>query len=419
MKNKEKSRKIITRLGAFTAAAVMCGYLAVGNINSFIPDAYASISSIKDDIEELKQQQEQLKNEINATRNNAALERENQAAIEAQITTTNATITKLDEYIAALGANITDLSEEIEQQEADIAQKEIEIDEGIDNFQQRIRALYVAGNTSMAEILMNSSDFYDMLMRTELMTSVAEHDDKMIKELLQLKSDYETQLTRLEENKAILESEKADYEAQCDEWYENLLYLEGLMQESEANLNELQQEEAAMQNELAELQRLEQVREQELAAAIEAAAAANRPYVGGTFTWPVPAFYTVTSGVGWRWGSYHKGIDIAQPGIAGNPIVAANDGTVIKVANTCPHNYGKYSNCCGNGYGRYVMIDHGGGYVTLYAHMTNALVYEGQTVSRGETIGTIGSTGHSTGAHLHFEIRLNNNIENPMNYFSR
>lgn len=415
----KKSAKLLKRICCVACALAICAFAATSDTTEFTLDAHASISSIKDDIEKLRQQQNQLKNEIESTRNNASLEKENQAAISQQIQTTNETISLLDEYIASLEGSIETLEGSIAEQEADIAQKEIEIDEGIDNFKKRIRALYVSGNTSMAEILMNSSDFYDMLMRTELMTRVAEHDDKMISDLLQLRNDYEVALQLLEEDKTSLEAEKLDYEAQCDEWNENLLYLNDLMNQSDAVLAEYEREEAAIKSQLEELQRLEREREQELENAIQAAAAANRPYVGGTFTWPVPGFYTITSGVGVRWGSYHKGIDISSSGIAGAPIVAANGGTVIKVANSCQHNYGKYSNCCGNGYGRYVMIDHGGGYVTLYAHMTNALVYEGQTVERGETIGTVGTTGHSTGYHLHFEVRLNSNIQNPMDYFTR
>ncbi len=418
-KRKINIKRLLSRAFALCLVGVICFSLIVIDETKIVPDVYASISSIQGEIDKLKQQQEALKAEINATRNDAALERENQQAIEEQIVVTNATIAKLDEYIATLQSQIVAKEQEISDQEIQIANKEQEIDEGIEKFKQRIRVLYVAGNTSMAEILMNSSDFYDMLMRTELISSVAKHDDEFITELINLKNSYENDLVKLEDAKATLEIDKATFEAQCDEWSDELLYLTDLMQQSQENLSQLEQEESAMQADLAALQQLERTREAELKAAIEAAEAANRPYVGGTFTWPVPRCYVITSGVGWRWGSYHKGIDISQPGIAGSPIVAANSGTVIKVAATCTHNYGKYSNCCGNGYGRYVMIDHGGGYVTLYAHMTDVLVSEGQVVTRGEQIGTVGSTGHSTGPHLHFEIRLKNNIENPMNYFSR
>jgi murein DD-endopeptidase MepM/ murein hydrolase activator NlpD len=137
----------------------------------------------------------------------------------------------------------------------------------------------------------------------------------------------------------------------------------------------------------------------------------NIQYDGSQFLWPSPGYYYISSNYGYRWGRLHKGTDIAGSNIYGTPIIAAADGVVSLV----DFNDG--------GYGYYVMVNHGnsGGnnYTTLYAHMASwPSVSNGQSVSAGDVLGYVGSTGRSTGPHLHFEIRVNGNAQNPMNYFS-
>lgn len=141
------------------------------------------------------------------------------------------------------------------------------------------------------------------------------------------------------------------------------------------------------------------------------------PTPSSYFGWPCPGFYTLTSGFGPRWGTHHSGIDISSGGIAGAPVVASMSGTVISVVTGCPHDYSKSSSCgCGGGYGNYVIIQHSDGYSTLYAHMSSVAVSSGQSVSQGQTIGYVGSTGFSTGPHLHFEVRINGNRVDPEQY---
>lgn len=142
------------------------------------------------------------------------------------------------------------------------------------------------------------------------------------------------------------------------------------------------------------------------------------PYNETQFAWPVPGFYYVSSGFGYRWGSTHKGIDVAGGGINGASVVASRSGTVIKVVSGCSHNYGKSSSCgCGGGYGNYVVIQHDDNtYSTLYAHMSSVNVSYGQYVSQGDVVGTVGSTGWSTGYHLHFEVMKNGTHVDPANY---
>ena len=122
--------------------------------------------------------------------------------------------------------------------------------------------------------------------------------------------------------------------------------------------------------------------------------------------WPVPHTHNITSYMEWRWGRMHNGIDIAGGGDYGQPFVAADGGTVI------------WSGDDGGGYGNYVMIDHGNGYITVYGHASELACSTGDYVSQGQTIGYIGSTGNSTGPHLHFEIRLNGDYQDPLGYVS-
>lgn len=126
----------------------------------------------------------------------------------------------------------------------------------------------------------------------------------------------------------------------------------------------------------------------------------------GVFMWPVPHTHNITSYMEWRWGRMHNGIDIAGGDDYGQPIVAADGGVVTFAGND------------GGGYGNYVMIDHGNGYMTVYGHASEICCSTGQYVNQGDTIALIGSTGNSTGPHLHFEVRLNGEYQNPLNYVS-
>lgn len=126
----------------------------------------------------------------------------------------------------------------------------------------------------------------------------------------------------------------------------------------------------------------------------------------GTFMWPMPYTHNITSLFEWRWGRMHQGIDISASGIYGQPIVAADGGTVI------------HSGDDGGGYGNYVVIDHGNGYQTIYAHCSSLAVSSGEYVSQGQTVGYVGSTGNSTGPHLHFEIKYDGTALDPLGFVS-
>ncbi|MGN1411418.1 MAG: murein hydrolase activator EnvC family protein [Oscillospiraceae bacterium] len=148
----------------------------------------------------------------------------------------------------------------------------------------------------------------------------------------------------------------------------------------------------------------------------------NNYITGGTFNWPVPNFYTITEYYevrSWNNQGMHYGIDISGIDVAGADIVSAEAGTVILAVNNCSHDYPKYSSCgCGGGFGNYVIVDHGGGYCTLYGHCQSVDVSVGDYVSRGQVIAHVGTTGYSTGYHLHFEVRYNGQRIDPLPFLS-
>ena len=150
----------------------------------------------------------------------------------------------------------------------------------------------------------------------------------------------------------------------------------------------------------------------------------NVVYNGDNFLWPTPTISRISSYYGWRWGRNHNGLDISN-GTYGAKVIAIADGVVTTYSNNCRHNYGKspLRTCCGNGYGNYITINHGtkdgNTYVAYYAHLSSIIVSQGQKVKKGQIIGYVGSTGRSTGAHLHFGIAVNGGWRNPMSYYKK
>ncbi len=296
---------------------------------------------------------------------------------------------------------------DLKEQELAARQEELElkIKETADTyalFKQRMRALYMNNNYSSAlEMLLGASDFTEFVMNSEASRRISEHDTQLIAKL-------EREQKEIEEIKAGIESDLAQLDLD--------------KQELDAKYNELALLYQEANNELSTAEALQSAKEDDYDKIIAELDAINaqwdalmgtgmQDYVGDYFAWPVPGFTWISSKFGWRtlYGrpNYHGGIDIAGAGIYGKPIIASDTGQV----RTAAYNAG--------GYGNYVIIDHGGNNWTVYGHMTQYIVYAGEWVSQGQTIGYVGSTGNSTGPHLHFEIRLNGQKVNPVDYVVR
>lgn len=421
-------KRIVSLLTALILVMTMIGYTDTTVITHADKQA-----DLEKELADLKEQQDKYENLLESAKDDLYEERQYQKTITAQIETTEEYIRTLVELMNEYDAEIAGIEAEIALIELDILEtqqlineQKIEIDENIELYEQRLRALYLSGNDSVASIILGATDFFDMLMKIELVTRVARYNDTLIQGLIDLKDSYENNRLMLEgkiaeRELAIAEvdNKKADTALLKADWESQLADLNALYEQSDERIEELKDERDAYEENLEEIEKEAEKLEEEIQKIIAEKARAN--YMGdlpeGSFLWPVPGYYYVSSEYGYRWGKLHKGLDIAGSGIKGEPITAANSGEVIFVINNCKHNYGKKKSCgCGGGYGRYCIIDHGGGYTTLYAHATDIIVKEGDHVTTGDVLGYVGSTGYSTGWHLHFEIRIDGKAKDPRKF---
>lgn len=442
MKLRQKFKRAVTLL---TVAAIVFSLVFYSG-SSVILRADEQ-KDLENRLEEIEKEREQTNKKIKDTQNDISKEKEYQEAIEKQIEDTEEYIRTLNDLIAeyndgieALEGDIASLEDEIAWLEGDIeiqriliSNKRAEIDENIVLYEQRLRAMYLSGNDSVASIILGATDFFDMLMKIELVKRVADYNNDLIKKLLSMKAEYEAaqlelenqhvelenRIAAIEETKEIAEGKRNDVVQLKEKWDSELSDLESLYKKSKKAIKELEEKEAAYKANQKELEKEAEETEKKIKKLIEEKSRAE--YMGdqplGTFIWPLPGYYTVTDHYGARWGTTHKGMDIAGSGCAGAKITAANSGVVIAVYNSCTHNYYKTKSCgCGGGFGNYCIVDHGGGYTTLYAHAEKMIVKEGQAVTTGDTLGYVGQTGFAMGYHLHFEVRVNGERRDPESF---
>ena len=342
--------------------------------------------------------------------------------------------------ISIVEQTIADKEEEIALKQVKIAELQAENRKNLEKFGKLARYMYMNNTSSQLPVLNGSDDWYDYFVYSDVVKNISGQNYEFMNALQQSIKDQEEMIAELNQNIVSLENEKAELEnqrAQCQSEaealdgeknelenyaYEKRNYLYGLAAENEdlkskinsleSDINKANAEMDAINDQIAELIRQQQAANQEDENYVD--------YSGDGLRWPLPTqYHWISTYFGydpWRSGM-HRGIDIGDGGIAGQGILAAQSGTVITASFTCSHNYGKYYSCgCGGGYGNYIIIDHGGGLSTLYAHCEALYVSVGQKVSKGDTIGAVGTTGWSTGYHLHFEVRENGVAVNPFNY---
>ncbi len=396
----------------------------------------SDIGEYANKLKDLARQQSLIQMQIEAAKKGIETEKTNQTEIQKKIDAVTAEINEMN-------ASMTALEIEIGANKRELAEAENDITEGVEGLKKRLRALYLAGTDSYTTVILESDSFYDVLMRMELIKRVAEHDDKMIDDLYKLQAQLDEKQEQLDAKQAAYDEQYKTLEAkkaELDELYhsteETLKLLEIKQKAFEKADEAFDLKKAQYESDLSSVLKTPggtTSRDEQVAATMELADAKldelhkwirqrekNGEEIGEdepsyTFGWPAPGAYNITSGVGARWGSYHQGMDIM--GNHGMDIVASDAGTVIRTNESCTHDYGKTASCgCGGGYGNYVIIDHGNDFITLYGHLTEVDVEVGQKVKQGEVIGKMGSTGFSTGDHVHFEIRYQGYIVNPAYY---
>ncbi len=386
----------------------------------------ASSSEIQKTLNDLKNQAQEIADQ------GAALQQE----IDANQSDTQTTIEKksdIDKQITITEAEIQNTNAQIQQYSLLIAEKQSELEDALarqaemnETYKARIRAMEENGTISYWSVLFKATSFSDLLSRIDSIHEVAEADQRMLDELdaiaREIEADrqsLEDEMAAQEEAKAALAEQEATLQAQRSEAdaylielaaaYDNLTdeYLANEAEE-EALRKEIMEAQAAYEAALSaeEAERLAQQNQNNVAGS--GSTSNVTPSTSG-FISPLPGGAYVTCAYGWRihptWGDrrFHYGVDLAAS--QGTPIYAIAAGTVTTAT------YGD-----ANGY--YVSISHGNGYGSVYCHMTNYIVSVGDSVSQGQVIGYVGSTGWSTGPHLHFEIHVNGSAVNPMDYIS-
>ena len=415
-----------------------------------IPMAIPTTVSAEDSISDLEQQLQQLEQEnqkyqkiLDDTKSDIAEKEEYKSALVSKVQV-------LDEKIAVTREKISSLNDDIKEKQDAYDKGLSEVEDQFDALANRLRILYMSGNATDLEIIFGAKDFSDLIDKMELVKSLANSDKELISEIQTKLDELSTKKKSLEADKKDLETQQASLKSDQDEFNKLISDNDEILKNLYASNSEAQNslESAALQSDEIEAKISEYYAAQKAAA--ERAAQASQSSSGSSsssssssssgssssgssssgsssvivpsgsgFAWPTPGFTYLSS----EWYEdrevyNHGGIDIAGAGIMGTPVVAAADGTVVATNSSCTHNWGKSYSCgCGGGYGNYVMISHAGGKMTVYGHLTSLTVSSGQSVSRGQVIGYVGSTGNSTGPHLHYECRLNGVRYNPMSEY--
>jgi murein DD-endopeptidase MepM/ murein hydrolase activator NlpD len=386
-------------------------------ISVIAPLAAGAVSQSEIDALEAQKQQitdkkNEIQNQINDLTAQQATYLERKAALDEQNELCREEIEIINEQIVMYNELVVKKKAEVEEA------KKVE-QEQAERLRVRMRAMEESGSVSYLSIVFQARTFSDLLSRIDFVSEIMEYDKWLEESYIaareyaqQVQAEYEATLKEKEEKQDELIARKAELEEQIAAANEMIKALEEDIDEFTAAYNENEAAEAAVQADIdamiAELQR------QEAAAAAAAAAAGNSNYSGsaygtGAYMWPVSTTVNVSSQFGWRihpiFGTerFHSGIDISA--YAGDSIYAADTGYV---------SIAQYS----SSYGNYVVINHGNGNTTLYAHMSSMAVSAGDYVTKGDTIGYVGSTGWSTGPHLHFEITSGGTRVDPLGYFS-
>lgn len=414
--------------------------------SSSIASLEAKAQKLKEENEKRKQQIAALDSNINENKEAMDLVKDQIDGVIDEINTFSNLITAKQEAIDKKLIDIANVEDSIANKEREIAQKQIKIAElqaenklNLEKFGKLARYMYMNNASSQLPVLNGSNDWYDYFVYSDVVKNISGQNYDFMKALQASIAEQENMIRELnqsietlEAEKLSLQQQKAEYEeeaANLAEEKKNLeydagqkrTYLNGLAAENRTLKDKIDGLEDEIAEANAQREKLNSQIE-ELIRQAQQGSGGGYDYSGDGMRWPLASnFHLITTYFGydaWRAGM-HRGIDVGNAGIKGAPIYAAQSGRVISVTNYCSHNYSKGWSCgCGGGYGNYIIIDHGGGLSTVYAHCQAIYVSEGAYVSKGDTIGEVGCTGWSTGFHLHFEVRENGVAVNPFNYVS-
>lgn len=375
---------------------ILCVVLA------FLIGSFSIISYVQaEEVPDLQTKQEELKNQIDE----ATGELEN---VQEKLSENLKQVQKLDERIASsqteleeLNTKITDLQNSIDEVEEKLKEAEEKYKRQKEILEVRLVAMYETSDTQYLDVILSSRSITDFLSNYFLITELANYDTELLE-------DMKEQKDKIELNKKKLDNTREQYAQIKQNQTKTAKILENTKIVRENYIAKLSDKEKDVQAQIDEYNRqFEEVNQEILSLALEGI---DTKYIGGELAWPIPGYTRITSKYGMRThpitGVYklHTGVDVSAP--MGANFVAANDGIVTKAG---------YNGA----YGNMVIIDHGGGVSTLYAHGSEIMVQVGDMVKRGETVVLkVGSTGYSTGPHAHFEVRLNGVVTDPLPYIT-
>lgn len=343
------------------------------------------------------------------------------------ITTQQQKIGEKENEIYLIEENIADKQTEIEQKQSEIEDLEAQNKENLKKFSKLIRALYMNNTSDTLPILEGSDDWYNFFTYVDVVQNISEQNMDFMNGLLddiheqeQLIDSLEKDITQLNSDKADLLDKKTELETELSDLQGKKAEVQQIADARTSDLYDISSDNQDLKNQMSQIRSeinasnedVEAINDaiKELIRAKQAENSGGTVYSSDGFRWPLDSnLQYITTQFGydaWRGGN-HYGIDVGNAGIGGKNIYAAQGGTVITA-------YGDGG--WHGGFGNYIIIDHGGGLSTVYAHCSAVTVSVGQTVSKGDVIGYVGTTGWSTGNHLHFETRVNGTAVNPFSY---
>lgn len=375
---------------------ILCGVLA------FLICSFSIISSVQaEEMTDLQTRQEELKNQINEASGELGEVQEDLSENLKQVQKLDERITNSQTELDELNTKIIELQNSIDEVEEKLKGAEERYNKQKEILEVRLVTMYETSDTQYLDVILSSRSVSDFLSNYFLITELANYDTELLEEM-------KIQKDEIELDKKKLDTTREQYATIKQNQTKTAKILENTKSVRENFIAKLSEQEKEIQAKIDEYNaQFEAVNKEILSLALEGI---DTQYIGGELAWPIPGYTRITSKYGMRThpitGVYklHTGVDVSAP--MGANFVAANDGIVTKAGYNAA-------------YGNMVIIDHGGGVSTLYAHGSEIMVQVGETVKRGETVVLkVGSTGYSTGPHAHFEVRLNGVVTDPIPYIT-
>ena len=416
MMNRHYHKKSAKRTALLIAATVLVAFVFAG-VRPLV--SYAdNISDLKKNIEQKQQEIKDAQNQKKDLQSGLTDVKSVIRELEKSKETLATYVSELDTKVSEMQGKISELTQMISDKEVEITQTKADLEEALEKeesqyeaMKARIKSMYERGNGFYLETVLAFTSFGDMINRADYVERITASDKRAFEEFQAAreyvevcKAQLETEQDLLEEAKKNVETEQESLENLISQKQAEIAAYEEDIKNREQVLKEYEAEIAAQNAEIKELENAAKALQKQLE---ETNNANKRKYDGGMFTWPAPSYTRISDEYGNRMHpilkvqQFHNGLDMAAPG--GSPILAAYNGTVVAAA---------YSSSMGN----YIMIDHGDNLFTIYMHASALYVSNGAEVTKGQKIAAVGSTGRSTGNHLHFSVRLNGSYVSPWNY---